>query len=364
MKRHVFGAIKFIFEFLKEEEGVSLRKSLENMGAPLAMAFSSEDQGDLRIKSPLDQRVEFFYRCFIKALESQEPLVGYLYGSAFKSANLYDPASKNGKVLSRSVDLQERMEYETYWYLQEHLRALGINFHFIVIRDTFHALSLDLGSPSEKISKNAPEIRQYGEEIHRISREVQVRTLDLQNLMNNLGEPLDCFIDENLESIVSISRTIDASKIAGIKGFLNKEYAYEMGSKSKKEKQAIERAKRYIAMKAFTKEQEASFLIPTLMREFGENVRLIPFSIHVEDYLETCAKVPLRTIRHFLGGCNAQHQLPLLQKKSDGSYKFYTIRSDFLNKLLQIYENKIELINVDSYRTLLYSGDEDIDKIF
>jgi hypothetical protein len=364
MKRPVFGATKFIFEFLKEEEGVSLRKSLENMDAPLAMASSSEDQGDLRFKSPLDQRVEFFYRYFVKALENQEPLVGYLYGSAFKSANLYDPASKKGKVLSRSIDLQECMEYETYGYLQEHLRALGINFHFVVIRDTFHALSLDLGSPSEKISKNTPEIRQYGEEIHHISREVQVRTLDLQNLMNGLGKPLDCFIDENLGSIVATAKTIDKSKVAGIKGFLNKEYAYEMGSKSKKEKQAIERAKRYVAMKTFTKEQEASFLIPTLMREFGENVHLIPFSIHVEDYLETCAKVPLRTIRHFLGGCNAQHQLPLLQKKSDGTYKFFTIRSDFMNKLLQKHENKTELISIDSYKTMLYSGDEDIDKMF
>lgn len=364
MKRPVFGATKFIFEFLKDEEGESLRKSLKNLNAPLAMPSSSEDQGDLRVKSPLDQKVEFFYRCFIKALESQEPLVGYLYGSAFKSANVYDLASKKGKVLSRSVDLQERMEYETYWYLQEHLRALGINFYFVIIRDMFHAISLDLGSPSEKISKNAPEIRQYGEEIHHISREVQVRTLDLQNLMNRSGKPLDCFIDENFESIVTISKAIDASKIAGIKGFLNKEYAYEMGSNSRKEKQAIERAKRYVAMKTFVKEHEASFLIPTLMREFGENVHLIPFSIHVEDYLENCAKVPLRTISYFLGGCNAQHQLPLLQKKSDGTYKFYTVRSDFMNKFLQIYETKTELIRVDSYKTLLYSGDEEIDKLF
>ncbi|MBX9785828.1 MAG: hypothetical protein K2Y08_00675 [Alphaproteobacteria bacterium] len=364
MKRPVFGATKFIFEFLEEEEGGSLRKSLENIHVPLAMASFSEDQGDFRVKSPLDQRIEFFYRCFLKALESQEPLVGYLYGSAFKSANLYDPASKKGKVLSRSVDLQERMEYETYGYLQEHLRTLGINFHFVVIRDTFHALSLDLGSPSEKISKDTPEIRQYGEEIHHISREVQVRTLDLQNLMNNLGKPLDCFIDENLESIVAIAKTIDASNVTGIKGFLNKEYAYEIGSNSKKEKQVVERAKRYVAMKAFVKENEASFLIPTLKREFGENVLLIPFSIHVEDYLENCAKVPLRTIRHFFGGCNAQHQLPLLQKKSDGTYKFFTIRSDFMNKFLQVFENKIELINVGSYKTLFYSGDEDVNKMF
>lgn len=309
-------------------------------------------------EDPLLNNLRAFYNCFKKALENNEPLVGYLYGSAFKSANLYDFESKKGKVLSRSVDLQERVEYETYSYLQEHLRALGINFHFVVIRDTFHAISLDLGSDSEKISKNAPEIRQYGKEIHQISQEAQVVTLDLQDLMDASGKSLGSLIDENLDKVVAKSKNTNASEVAGIKGFLSKEYAYEAGSSSQKNKQAVERAKRYVAMKTFTKEHEASFLIPTFAREFGANVNVIPFSIHVEDYLKTCAKVPLRTMRHFLGGCNAQHQLPLLQRKSDGTYKFYTIRSDYMNKL-----NGTELISVGSYKTILFNGDEEVEKV-
>ena len=336
---------------MKEEERESFRKPLETLDASLAMGSPSED--------PILNNLRAFYGCFIKALENNEPLVGYLYGSAFKSANLYDFESKKGKVFSRSVDLQERMEYETYSYLQEHLRALGINFHFVVIRDTFHAISLDLGSPSERISKNATEIRQYGKEIHQISEETQVRTLDLEDLRDDFGKPLDCLIDENLDKVIVMSKNMEASKVAGIKGFLSKEYAYETGSSSQKNKQAVERAKRYVAMKTFTKEHEASFLIPTFTREFGANVNVIPFSIHVEDYLKTCAKVPLRTIRHFLGGCNAQHQLPLLQKKSDGAYKFYTIRSDYMNKL-----NGTELISVGPYKTMLYRGDEELEKMF
>ncbi len=368
-------ATHFICKFLKEEEGISLRESLKTIDTSSSLDSLAEQSffynlyrgqdGALRFKSSLEKRIASLYQLFLRALQRKAPIVGYLYGAAFKSAYLYNFHTGKGKVLARSVDLQERIEYETYRYLREHLRALEIDFQFVVIRDTFHALSLNLGA-KDRIYASAPEIIQYGREVQRISRETHICTLNLEDLMYGIIQPIpkeitfDRFIEENSKIVLAKSHDIPKQRSMRLKGFFAKEYDDEDFSRSQKEKRAMERAQRYLGMKDFVREHEKKFLIPTFMRLFGADVHLIPFSMHVEEYLPTCEKVPLRTIMNFCGGCNTKHQLPFLQQKSNGSLIVCSIRNDMMTKLFQKYGKGIRLIDVGPYKTFSYQGDENL----
>ncbi len=69
-------------------------------------------------------------------------------------------------------------------------------------------------------------------------------------------------------------------------------------------------------------------------------------------------------MNNFLGGCNSQHQLPLLQQMKDGTYKMYTIRSDMMNKLFKQRPAELTSIDVGKYKTFFYEGDENISVFF
>ncbi len=321
LEETAFRATTFIYQFLEEDKKNQIKKSVETI-EPTASLDSLFDQmrfhhfyGERReLKELRDQKIGSTYRTLLKALQNKEPIVGYLYGLAFKSAYIYDPMMLKGKVLSRNIDLQELIEFETYKHIEKTLKALGFDFHFVIIRDTFHAISLNLSNSGEKIYDNANEILEYGKQIHKISNETGITTLDIHDLENCQGQSLSSFISENLNFIMEKAKDIPSQDISGFKGFLRREYEYESLSGTQKDKQAILRAKRYSAMKTFVKDHEGGFLYPTLRKHFGPTVCMLPFSIHVEDYIGNCIKIPLNTIQNFIGGCNAQHQLPLLQK--------------------------------------------------
>jgi len=365
-------ATQFVCQFLENDKRKQLGQSLDTldhfapidslMGQMSFYNFYRDTHGVLQFKSPRDQKIGSIYSTFLSSLQRKSPVVGYLYGSAFKSAYVYDLQSHKGKVLSRDVDLQERIEYETYRYLMGHLRHFGIDFHFVIIRDDFHAHSLCL-HPSEKIYKDAPEITKYGSDIHRISQESEVTTLDLQDLRSVSQQSFETFIEHNLEGVLGKAKEVLSQRVSGLKSFLKREYEYEVFTNTQKEKRALVRAKRYSAMKDFVREHEKKFLPLSLKSRFGMNAEFIPFSIHAEDYIANCNKIPLRTILNFLGGCNAQHQLPLLQKRTDGTYKFYTIRSDFMKKVFQKRKEAVSLVKIENYQTFFYSGDDDIEML-
>jgi hypothetical protein len=103
-------------------------------------------------------------------------------------------------------------------------------------------------------------------------------------------------------------------------------------------------------------------VINSFLNLFGFNAALIPFSIHVEDYLTNCDKLPIRPLSRFKGGCNPQHQLPFLYKTPTNQFIFYSIRGDLLKKILS-KTKAASIIDLDGYKTLYYEGDVDLDTI-
>lgn len=368
-------ATQFVFQFMEEEKSVELESPLNriDLSSPLdsvmeVMMFHTyykDAQGMNQFKNARDQRVGAIYRSFLSALTKNTPVVGPLYYHGFKSASIYNAISKKGKVLSRDVDLQERVNYETYRHLQEGLQYAGIDFRFVILRDTFLAQAFNLsGDQSEKIYQGAPEISKYGEAIQKISEETNIITLDFSDLKNIIGSPFDIFIESNLQTIIDDAKSVPSEKtVLDMKSFLRKEYEYESCSNSQKEKRALERAKRNTAIMAFMRKHEQNYLLPTFMERFGYNFIILPFSTQVESHLKECKKIPIRNSK-FLGGCNSQHQLPLLQQKQDGTYKFYTIRSDYMNKFIDKKADEIMLANVGTYKTFLYKGDDNLGTFF
>lgn len=369
-------AAQFVFHFMEEEKSIALQPSLNRidlscprdslMDYMMFHTYYEDAQGGNHFKDTRDQQIGSIYRSFLDALQHNAPIVGPISYHGFKSAYIYNAQTKKGKVLSRDVDLQERVNYETYRYLQDGIRQVGIDFHFIVLRDTFLALAFNLSlDKSEKIYKGAPAISKYGQDIQKIANETNIMTLDFCDLKNILGNSFDVFIENNLKTIIDNAKEVpNEKKVCDMKCFLKKEYEYESCSNTQKEKRAMERAKRNTSIMTFMRKYEDGFLLPTFMNRFGDNVIILPFSTQVENHLEACKKIPLRNSTHFLGGCNSQHQLPLLQQKQDGTYKFYTIRSDYMNKLFEKKSDEIILTDVDNYKTFLYKGDESLGAFF
>lgn len=369
-KETAFNGTTFLLGFLgiKEKDEITLSlhtidtqhnfDSLQN--TMMFHHYYQMQSVDFISKTERDQKIGHLYRILVHALNDYNPIVGYLYGSAFKSAYLFDLQTQKGKVLSRGVDLQERLEYEAYRYIQESLKSIGITFHFVVIPDVFHTYALSLSCEDEKIGPETPEIEQYGHAISMIAKETNVCVMSLSDLKDIYGISFDMFIKTNQQSVLQGAHTLNPKEVQGLKGFFEKEYEYEKGTKKEKGARALERAKRYIALKKFVKQYEDRFILNTFLSFFGSNVALVPFSIHVEDYMQNCAKLPIRPLSKFKGGCNPQHQLPLLQRTSSGSYQFYSIRNDIMKKFIQ-QRILMRIIEIDGYKTYFYEGDKNFE---
>ena len=312
-----------------------------------------KDTGPL-FKDERAQNVGNLYKALRYSLQTQAPFVAYLYGCAFKSSYPYDLKSGKGKVISsEKIDLQELVECQTYSYVQEALRALGINFHFVIIRDTFHALALRL-TDSDRLRENSPEIGLYGEQIHKMYSRFGIKILNFHDLKNQQGDSFESFLKRNPNDVMNTKLNKDL--VLPLKGFMSKEYAYEAGSNKTKEQNSLRRAERYVALKEFVRLHEANYLIPSLIFLFGPEVTMVPFSIHVEEYTKTCRKIPLRTISNFSGGCNAQHQLPLVYIRGT-DLTCYTVRSDKLNALQKESPQKLTFEEIEGYATFVYRND-------
>ncbi len=366
------NAATFLLSFLGKREENELSLSLKTIdpfhdldSVQSTMMFHHYYQtstDSFSLKSERDKKVGHLYRALLSGLRHGTPLVGYLYGSAFKSAYPFNGQTQKGKVLSREVDLQERLEYEAYAYIQESLKRMGITFHIAVIRDVFHTYALDLSSDDERIHPHTPEIEQYGHQITRLAKETNVTVMELSDLKNVYGYSFEAFIQEHLSTIFQEPSTLESRDLKGLSGFFEKEYDYEKGTRKEKSARALTRAKRYITLKQFVKRHEDRFVINSFLNLFGFNAALIPFSIHVEDYLTNCDKLPIRPLSRFKGGCNPQHQLPFLYKTPTNQFIFYSIRGDLLKKILS-KTKAASIIDLDGYKTLYYEGDVDLDTI-
>ena len=341
---------------MEEENRAEIEKPL------CCMKFHLCDK-DLEFTEERDHNISSFYQGFVESLTNKAPVVGYMYYHGFKSSNIYDKETGKGKVLSSNIDLQDQINYETYKYLQTGLRQLGINFHFVVLRDTFQALTLQLDSTDKQLYKGSPEILQYGESIQKISSESDIASIDCYALKNINGESFEEYIENNLQQIIKNAENVPHEDAVKLKAFLEKEYESGPGSNTQKKKNAMIRAKRYQATLDFMRKHEASYLVPTFKERFGENYIPLPFSTQ-ESHVTLCKKVPLRNIQNFIGGCNSQHQLPLLQQMTDGTYKMYTIRSDMMNKILKEKNEEAIRTDIGGYSTFFYKGDEDFCKQF
>ncbi|MBA4118817.1 MAG: hypothetical protein C0514_08000 [Candidatus Puniceispirillum sp.] len=363
------NAAKFVLGFLGDQEKEELSSSLRTIdpfhdfgSLQSTMIFHNyyqTEQGEIHIKSDRDKRVGQLYRTLLESLQRQTPVVGYLYGSAFKSAYLFDAHTKKGKVLSRGVDLQERLEYESYAHLQRNLRNVGISFHFVVIRDAFHAYALDLSGENEKIQPCTPEIASYGQAIAGVAKEAGIVVMELSDLKDLYGRSFESCVRDRTATVLRRAETENTTDVKGLSGFFEKEYEHEAFSRKEKSVRALKRAKRYLALKNCVKEQEEGFIFNTFSVHFGQNASLISFSIHVEDYLKSCIKLPLRPLPRFKGGCNAQHQIPLLQRTSSGNFFFYSVRADIMRKIMGLIT--VTSRNVSGHKTLYYEGDLDLE---
>lgn len=363
-------ATTFVLGFLGEREKNDLSSSIKTIDPfhPLdsvqsLMTFHhyyTTQEGAFALKTERDKRVGQLYRTLLKCLHEQTPLIGYLYGSAFKSASVFN--HKTGKVLSRRSDLQERLEYEAYAHLQKGLCFLGIPFHVVILRDVFHAYALDLSSKEEKITPLAPEITSYGHEIANIAKQANVTVLELSDLKDLHGCSFEFFIQGQTTTLAQRATTLAFCDLKGLSGFFEKEYEHEKGTKREKSARASERARRYLTLKGLVKENEHRFMINSFLDRFGSDAAFVPFSIHVEDYLKSCEKLPLRPLSRFRGGCNPQHQLPLLQRKATGQFIFYSVRADVMKKILARL-GTLPTIQVGGYETFYYEGDQNLDTI-
>lgn len=364
------NATTFLLSFLGEREKDDLALSLHTINPFHALDsiqstmmfhhYHQTNTDNFALKSERDKKIGHLYRALLSGLRHGTPLVGYLYGSAFKSAYPFNGQTQKGKVLSREVDLQERLEYEAYAYIQESLESIGLVFHIAVIRDVFHTYALDLSNNDEKIQAHTPEIQQYGQQIAHLAKETNVTVIELCDLKNIYGYSFEAFIQDHLSSLLQEATTLETCELKGLSGFLEKEYDYEKGTRKEKAARAALRAKRYVTLKQFVKRHEDRFVINSFLNIFGFNTALIPFSIHVEDYLSNCDKFPIRPLLRFKGGCNPQHQIPVLYRTSTSHFIFYSVRGDLLKKILS-KTAKTSIIYLNGYKTLYCEGGLNLD---